>query len=49
MDQTILLLSQRVDIFSERINEPIELYPFLHDVLKDFKRLEDFGMYVPYG
>jgi len=42
-------MSVRVDIFSEYLDEVIESYPFVHDVLKDFKRLEDFGMYVPYG
>jgi len=26
----------------------MELYPFLHDLLKVFGLLEDFDMYVPY-
>jgi len=42
--QTILLLSVRVDIFSEHLNEVIESHPFLHDILKVFKLLEDFDI-----
>ena len=35
-------------IYSITLSKDIESYPFLLDVLKVYKLLEDFDMYVPY-
>jgi len=40
-------MSVRVDIFSEYLDEVIESYPFVQDVLQFLKLLDDLDRHVP--